>query len=120
MFQYEAKMLRVVDGDTVVLDVDLGFRVRLEVTARLAHINVPEKVNFTLSGVRDKAAGYILQVLPVGAVCIVDVTKTEKYGRWLVTIRYLRGETRRAEILARGVNLNDELVRLGFAQRYKN
>lgn len=120
MFQYEARLIRVVDGDTVWLDVDLGFRLRMEIVCRLANINAPEKVNFTLDGTWDKAAAHIRQAVPPEAVCIVDVTKPEKYGRWLVTIRYLRGETNRDEILARGVNLNDELVKLGFARRYKN
>lgn len=119
MFQYEAKLIRVVDGDTVWLDVDLGFRLRMEVVCRLANINAPEKVNFVLGGVRDKAAEHMCQVLGAGQSFVVDVTKPEKYGRWLVTIRYLEGGASRAEILARGINLNDELVRLGYAKRYK-
>jgi micrococcal nuclease len=119
MFQYEATMLRVVDGDTVWLNVDLGFRVRIEEVFRLAYINAPEKVNFTLEGVQDRAATHILRCIPQGAVCIADITKTDKYGRWLAVLRYLPGVRDRAEILARGINLNDELVRLGLAKRYK-
>ena len=118
MFQYEAKMLRVVDGDTVWLDIDLGFRISLQVDVRLAHINAPERVNFTLQGLQDHAMNYIQQCLPPGATCVVEIVKPDKYARWLGTLYYLKNSTDRMAILAAGQNLNDELVRQGFAKRY--
>ena len=42
-YQYRAKVVRVVDGDTVILSVDLGFRVQHEISVRLARINAPER-----------------------------------------------------------------------------
>lgn len=37
-----AQVIRVVDGDTVVLNADLGFRLNLQVKARLYGIDTPE------------------------------------------------------------------------------
>lgn len=43
MWQYHAKVLRVVDGDTLDLLVDLGFQSFLKIRARLYGIDTPEK-----------------------------------------------------------------------------
>ncbi len=118
MFQYEAKLLHIVDGDTLKLDIDLGFHVRLETTVRLARINTPEIVGFTAKGIDDPAKRFIMQNLPVGSVCVAEITKTEKYGRWLADILFQTGETDRMKILATPRNLNNELVRNGLAKPY--
>jgi endonuclease YncB( thermonuclease family) len=120
MFQYAARMIRIVDGDTVWLDVDLGFHIHLHIDVRLAWINAPEKVNFSLTGLQDKAMNHIQANLPPGAFCVVEVTRAEKFGRWLGVIKFLPGSESVTDILAAGVNLNDELVKKGFAVRYKN
>ena len=41
-FEYNAKVLRVVDGDTVDALVDLGFSVHRKIRVRLYGINTPE------------------------------------------------------------------------------
>jgi micrococcal nuclease len=42
MFEYEAKTLRVIDGDTVDAMVDLGFNTWKKVRIRMHGINAPE------------------------------------------------------------------------------
>ncbi len=42
MYEYRARITRVIDGDTVEAEIDLGFHVSLTVTLRLAGINAPE------------------------------------------------------------------------------
>ena len=42
MCQYQATIVRVVDGDTVVAGVDLRFTIRQQMELRLAHLNAPE------------------------------------------------------------------------------
>lgn len=52
LYHYKATVKRVIDGDTVVVDVDLGFSVVLrDQPVRLAKVNTPEKKGKT------KAAG---------------------------------------------------------------
>jgi len=119
MFEYEAKMLRIVDGDTYWLDLDLGFRIRTQIEVRMAHINTPETVNYTAKGIVDPAAVYVAQCVPPGAVCVVQISRAEKYGRWLATILYQPGALKRDDILRNPRVLNDELVQKGFAVHYE-
>jgi len=118
MFQYLAKVISVLDGDTLKLDIDLGFRCHIFETVRLARIDTPEIVNFGLDGVHDRAMGYVLQCCPPGSMCVVGITRQEKYGRWLAELFFQPGEFDPLKILANPRVLNDELVRGGFAKSY--
>ena len=42
MYQYNATLVRVVDGDTVDAMIDLGFDIQVKKRIRLAGINAPE------------------------------------------------------------------------------
>lgn len=118
MFQYKATILNIIDGDTLKLNIDLGFHVFIETTVRLARINTPEIVGFTAKGIDDPAKRFIMQNLPVGSVCVAEITRTEKYGRWLADIFFQTGKTDQKKILEAPRNLNNELVRNGFAKPY--
>jgi micrococcal nuclease len=119
MFQYEAEIIRWVDGDTVWLNIDLGFYTHRETDIRLARINTPERIQYTVQGLQDQVKIHNEQACPVGSVCVVEITKRDKYGRWLGEIRYLPGSRSRDDILSRGTCLNDELLVKGLAQPYK-
>lgn len=85
MFEYQCKIVRVIDGDTVVVNIDLGFRIRVEHSVRLAGINAPEKN--TIEG--KEAAKFLSILLPVGAVVAMKTEKpypADKYGRWVADI----------------------------------
>lgn len=118
MFQYLARIIEVLDGDTLKLDLDLGFRVHIFETVRLARIDTPETVNYTLSGIDDPAKNYILKYCPIGSACVVGITRQEKYGRWLAELFFQPGEVDALKILSNPRVLNDELVRGGFAKPY--
>ena len=119
MFQYQAEVLRWVDGDTVWLKIDLGFYTHRETDVRLARINAPERVEWSLRGLVDEVKAYNEKRLPPGSVCIVEITKRDKYGRWLGEIRYLEGSSVREDILQNGRVLNDELLENGLVKVYK-
>lgn len=108
LYEYRARVLSVVDGDTVHLEVDLGFDVRQRMTVRLFGINTPE-MN-TKTGPQAKAA--LLGKLVDGIGTYKEVTllsikdKREKYGRYLGTL------------VVDGVNLNEWLVEHGYAKTY--
>lgn len=42
MYEYRAKIINVVDGDTIDVDIDLGFHITVRQRCRLAGINTPE------------------------------------------------------------------------------
>ena len=118
MFQFSAKVLAILDGDTLKLDIDLGFRSHIFETVRLARIDTPETVNYTATGINDPAKNYIMQACPIGSFCVVGITRQEKYGRWLAELLFAPGETDPLKILANPRVLNDELMRQGFAKPY--
>ena len=118
MFQYEAKIVSVVDGDTMILDLDLGFKIHITETVRLARINTPEIVNYGATGIDDPARVFVMERCPPGSVCVANISRREKYGRWLADILFRPGESDRDQILQNPRVLNDELVKAGLAKPY--
>ena len=117
MYQYKATVVRVVDGDTVYLDIDLGFRIRMTIDVRLYGLDAPElRGPSRAAGLKAKA--YVENALPVGAMVIVKTYKAEKYGSYLAEVWYLPGATEREQIIAQGRHLNQELLDAGFAVPY--
>ncbi len=118
-YEYDAELIRVIDGDTVVLRVkksfDFGFKVWTEHSAemsfRLAGINTPE-----LHGVgaeekeRALAAKEELERLCLSGELRAVTSKPDKYGRWLVQLSVRCGTTE--------TNINESLVTNGYAVRY--
>ncbi len=83
MYTYNATVVRWVDGDTIKLDVDLGFRtwVRNE-SFRLIGVNTPERGREGF----DESVKYVNDWAPPGTILRILVTKEGKYGRWLVRL----------------------------------
>jgi len=114
MFQYKAKVERVVDGDTLWVDVDLGFFLRQKMHLRLYGINTPEiRGAEREAGLRAKQ--FVVETLPPGATVVIKTYKIEKYGRFLTDVFYLPGSGNTDEILAKGTCLNQELLDKGLA-----
>jgi micrococcal nuclease len=89
-FQYPARVVRVVDGDTVHLDIDLGFSTWIrDRSVRVAGINSPELATAEGKTARDFAQ----TLLPVGAVVELKSHSLDKYGRVLGSITLPDGTT---------------------------
>jgi endonuclease YncB( thermonuclease family) len=100
MFEYPAKLVRVVDGDTLKLEIDVGFNItRREASYRLLRINAPE-MN-TPEGQKAKTA---LEDYLRGKALVVQTFKSDSFGRYLIECR------------ANGESVNDWMVQSGFAQ----
>jgi micrococcal nuclease len=101
-YEYRATVENVVDGDTVDLVIDLGFKIASRQRVRLARINTPERTQPGYAAARDFVRDAVLNK---------SVTlKTEKVSKWGY---YL------AEItLEDGRNLNDTLVQAQLAKYY--
>lgn len=107
MYEYSAKVLRVVDADTIDVSIDLGFDVWITQRVRLVGINTAEKN----TDFGKMAIEYVRNVLPQGNEIIVQSQKEnskEKYGRYLA--RILFPQTRQC--------LNDTLIAMGYASEY--
>tara|TARA_R100000697_G_scaffold9616_1_gene15289 strand:+ start:822 stop:1232 length:411 start_codon:yes stop_codon:yes gene_type:complete len=88
MYEYNCKILKVVDGDTVDVDIDLGFGIWIKnERVRLYGIDAPE------SRTRDKeekkyglaAKQFVLDNLPIGSSQVLRTLKDDvgKFGRVL-------------------------------------
>lgn len=75
---------RIIDADTIVLDVDLGCSVFVNMTTRLNGINAPEKN--TIEG--KEAKKWLENELPLNTKVVVQTVKDkkEKYGRYLAVV----------------------------------
>lgn len=99
MYNYAARLSRVIDGDTVVLDLDLGFyQWRLGRSYRLARINAPELSTAEGPASRNFLAGFL-----TGKALLVTTAKADSFDRWIV------------DLFADGSNVSDQLVAAGQA-----
>lgn len=115
MYTYNATLEKVVDGDTLELNIDLGFKISTKIRVRLSGVDTPE-----IFGLKKESAEYQKGMeafkftkdwfIALGSSTFLVKTekdKQEKYGRWLATILSLDG----AKVL------NEDLLASGNATR---
>jgi micrococcal nuclease len=89
MYEYKAKILKIIDGDTVDFIVDLGFHVNIKVRGRFLHVNTPEKGSPDWRKATEECRSLLHSVAEIKGDemwVIIKTQKTGKYGRWLVEI----------------------------------
>ena len=79
---YKAYLERVVDGDTIRVELDLGFDIFHRQILRLSQINAPEKG--TKEG--EKAARKLKEILKNHQTLIIKTNKTDIYGRFVADV----------------------------------
>ena len=86
MYEYKAKIINVVDGDTFDLDIDVGFHITLRERVRLLSVDTPE----TRGAAEEKRLGLIVKEFAQrylgDEVRIKSYKGTDSFGRWLVEI----------------------------------
>jgi micrococcal nuclease len=115
MYQYKCKINKVLDGDTVDIDLDLGFNIVLvNQRVRMAGVDTPES---RTSNKEEKPRGLLskkklAEKLPVGSWQIIETQKSDnnddKFGRILGVF-----------ILEDGTKVNDWLIQNNYAVPYK-
>jgi micrococcal nuclease len=114
MYEYRIKkVVKVVDGDTIDVEIDLGFNISYAQRVRLAGIDTPES---RTKDAKEKALGLeVKDKLKKAIDAAKDVVvktelpdSSEKYGRILGWV-YLDGDTR---------SLNEQLIDEGYAWGY--
>jgi micrococcal nuclease len=114
MYEYRVKKVnKIVDGDTIDVDIDLGFAVSFTQRVRLAGIDTPESRTTDL---KEKALGLevkekIKKEIAAAKDIIIKTEKpdsSEKYGRILGWL-FLDGAD---------VSLNQKLINEGYAWTY--
>jgi micrococcal nuclease len=114
MFEYRVKqVIKVVDGDTIDVDIDLGFSISYSQRLRLAGIDTPEsrttdKLEKSL-GIESKE--YLKSKFKDAKDIVVRTEKpdsSEKYGRILGWV-YVNGDSK---------SLNEQMIEDGYAWGY--
>jgi len=114
MYQYKAKVLKVLDGDTVDIDLDLGFNIVLaSQRVRMAGIDTPES---RTTNNEEKVRGQLskkklAEKLPVGSWVKIETQKSDsnddKFGRILAVF-----------IMEDGTSLNQWMIDNNYAVLY--
>jgi len=114
MFEYYVKKVsKVVDGDTIDVDIDLGFDISFTSRVRLAGIDTPEsrttdKIEKAL-GLESKE--YLKKAIDASKTVVIKTEKmdsSEKYGRILGWL-FLDGSK---------VSVNEQMIADGYAWGY--
>lgn len=108
MYKYKCKVLRVVDGDTFIGRVDLGFKVTTEQRFRVKGIDTPESYRPTTEAERihGKAATKRAKELLDGKIVYIKTSKTGKFGRWIASVT-----------LDDGIDYTTVMINEGFEKR---
>jgi len=111
MYQYNCEVLRTVDGDTVDVRLDLGFKIYHKARVRLYGIDTPE------SRTRDKdekargllAKNHILQALEDGESVVIETKLKDSRGKFGRVLGVL---------VIDGVDINQQLIDSYLAVAY--
>ena len=97
---YYARDVRVVDGDTLDVTIDLGFKISNRIRVRLSNVDTPEVYGVKKESdeyAKGIAAKKFVEALFVGAEVIIVRTYKhvkEKYGRYMADVFIDKGEQR--------------------------
>lgn len=114
MFEYYVKKVnKVVDGDTIDVDIDLGFDISFSSRVRLAGIDTPES---RTTDKMEKALGleskeYLKKAIDAAKTVVIKTEKmdsSEKYGRILGWV-FLDGSDK---------SINQKMIDVGHAWGY--
>jgi endonuclease YncB( thermonuclease family) len=114
-YLYRAKIINVVDGDTLVLNVDLGFQVIKEQRVRLASIDAPEIK--TEGG--QKSFEYLKNLCAGLESLVIRTNKIDIFGRYVADVFYSKSsdvKKSKIEVFEEGFYLNEELFSKGLAK----
>ena len=125
LYTYVATVERVVDGDTLIVMIDLGLKTKTRRKLRLRGIDCPELTTERGRYVR----GYVKKLLDKQEFIIIKTYKDDKYGRMLADVFYknsqcsveppparnrggqpLRAETEEEIVVEKGTYLNQQLL----------
>ena len=121
MYEYNAIVDRIVDGDTIDCTIDLGFSTWKKVRVRMEGMNAPE------SRTRDKeekerglaAKGRLVEILEYNDNhCILRVSGLGKFGRALATVHVKTLSPISTESGMTLINVNKQLIEEGHAIEY--
>lgn len=108
LWKYKAKILRVIDGDTFDVLLDLGFNILIRRRVRLYGVNTPEIRGVTKEDGL-KASARVSELIEGKDVLLISCDYDDKFGRCLAKVIIPDGTER---------DLGDLLLAEGLAVEY--
>jgi endonuclease YncB( thermonuclease family) len=111
-YLYKAEVRDVIDADTLLLDIDLGFEVIRRQSIRLARIDAPPR------DTPEGAAGrrFVRKQLAVARTVVVNTHKYDIHRRYVGHVFYAFNNRGIEHTFLNGRYLNQELIDKGFAK----
>lgn len=100
-FVYQAYVYNVVDGDTLDVEIDLGFKIKVCQRLRLARVDTPEKGQSGFEEAKD-----FVKKLVLSKDVVISTQKVSKWGYYL------------ADVEIEGRSLSEMLLQAGLAVEY--
>jgi len=109
---YKAEVRDVIDADTLLLDIDLGFEVIRRQSIRLARIDAPDR------DTKEGAAGrrFVRKQLAVARTVVVNTRKYDIHRRYVAHVFYAFNNRGIESTFLKGRYLNQELIDKGHAK----
>jgi endonuclease YncB( thermonuclease family) len=121
MYEYNAVLDRVVDGDTIDVTIDLGFNVWKKIRVRMEGINTPESRTRDLEEKKRGLAAKdrLIEILKFNDnKCVLKVSGVGKYGRALATVFVNSLSALNGEDGITLIDVNKQLIQEGHAVEY--
>ncbi|MBI4411310.1 MAG: thermonuclease family protein [Deltaproteobacteria bacterium] len=120
LYVYKAVVEDVVDGDTLLVRIDLGFSVWVSQRIRFRGINTAELVKGgvpvgTAPERGEQAKAFVQEKLTDIPFIVVKTYKTDMYGRFVADVFYHPTISKKEEVATKGIFLNQELLSAGLA-----
>ncbi len=115
LYTYAARVVKVIDGDTLKVKAKLGETERIRKKLRLRKIDAPELD--TPEG--KKARDFVVQALKDCPWIVIKTYSTDIHDRYLVDVFYLSGCDDPVKIALEGKLLNQALLDAGLAELWR-
>jgi micrococcal nuclease len=121
MYEYKAVVERVVDGDTIDVIIDLGFKTWKKVRVRMEGINTPESRTRDLEEKKRGLAAKdrLVEILELNNnECVLHVSGVGKFGRAIASVFVTSLSPTRDDSSLTLINVNQQLITEGHAVSY--
>ena len=121
MYEYKALVERVVDGDTIDVIIDLGFKTWKKVRVRMEGINTPESRTRDLEEKKRGLAAKdrLVEILELNNnKCILHVSGVGKFGRAIANVFVTSLSPTHDDSSLTLINVNQQLIVEGHAKEY--
>jgi endonuclease YncB( thermonuclease family) len=113
VYEYNAKLNKVIDGDTIDADIDLGFQTFVKQRIKLYGVDTPQSRSKVATEKEEgiKAKNKLIELLPRDFKVRTVLNKRGKFGRVL-------GHVYTVDPDGKEVNINETMVKEGYATKY--